>query len=80
MAKNKEKSEASAAEVSETKKKEIPSTSFEAEFEGVQVEYKFKAYAFILDGKTITAAEALNDEKILARLVKIKSGVIAPVE
>lgn len=43
-------------------------------------EYKFIAGRFILDGKEITAEEALQDEQILATLVDMKAGVIAEVK
>ena len=77
MARDTKKTEGAAAAPSETeKKKVIPSDVFEADGK----KYKFVAYAFILDGEQITAEQALKDEKVLAQLVKIKSGVIAPVE
>jgi hypothetical protein len=86
MGKSTKKSEAAAAAASdspesrENGKKVIPSTTFEAEVDGETQTFKFSAYSFQLDGKVITAEEALNDEKVLAKLVELKAGVIAPVE
>jgi hypothetical protein len=81
MGKSNKKSEAAVAAASDTpEKKEIPSATFEADTDGEICTYKFTAYSFMLDGKVITAAEALNDETVLAKLVELKAGVIAPVE
>lgn len=51
-----------------------------SEFEADGVIYKFTVHAFVLNGKVITSEEALQDATILAELVNIKAGVIAPVE
>jgi hypothetical protein len=67
---------AEAAAPAKTKKLTIPTESFEAD----GVEYKFTAAAFVLDGETIRASDALKKAEILAKLVQIKAGVIAPVE
>lgn len=61
---------------SDNKKLSIPTETFKADGK----EYKFTAAQFILDGNTIKAQDALQDEKILAQLVQMKAGVIALVE
>jgi hypothetical protein len=67
---------AAAAAPAKTKKPSIPKETFEAD----GVEYNFTAAVFRMDGRTILASEAINDKALLARLVSIKAGVIAPVE
>lgn len=48
----------------------------EARFTHNGTEFQFVAKRFILDGKTITAQDALQDPELLARFVEMKAGVI----
>jgi hypothetical protein len=56
-------------------KKTIPAETFSAN----GIVYQFTAYSFVLDGEEWLASEALEDDKVLATLVSIKSGVIEAV-
>lgn len=78
MANKKSKASTPAAGADAKKKRlTIPAESFKTS-EGK--EYKFTAAHFMLDGQTITAEEALNDDKVLAKLVSMGAGVIEEVE
>lgn len=77
MAKRKSNTAAPEAGAAAKKKLTIPSETFKTS-EGK--EYKFTAAHFMLEGKTITATDALEDDKVLAKLVGLGAGVIEEVE
>jgi hypothetical protein len=79
MGKSNKKSTAASEAASENKKSGKPTIPAET-FKADDVEYKFTRAIFNLDGVVMTAAAALKDEKVLAKLVDVKAGVIAPVE
>lgn len=76
MSRKKETSSASREVDGEETKIELPTEHFEADGE----EYKFTVAIFNLNGKVITAKQALEDSEVLAELVELKAGVIAKVK
>jgi hypothetical protein len=54
----------------------LPTETFKADGK----EYRFIVAVFNLDGKIVTAKEALANKEILAELVDIKAGVIEVVK
>lgn len=73
---SKEATESSVSVDAPVEKKVIPTDTFEAD----GVEYRFVCAEFILNGKTVKAVDAIEDEDILAQLVEMKAGVITVVE